>query len=179
MILALSGCTSSQAPSTSGLSDSALEQLIRTKLATEPQLASAISVTANADRNEVTLSGTIPSEELQSKAVELAKASKDPLTIMDKIDVKPPEVSRNEYTESMAREARDKAKVVGDKIGNTIDDAWIHTKITAKLMGNKNTPARKINVNVMNNVVTLRGALCRTVDYDFEHLACPDNSYYR
>jgi osmotically-inducible protein OsmY len=110
------------------------------------------------------LSGTIPSEELRNKAVELAKASKDPLTIMDKIDVKPPEVSRNEYTESMAREARDKAKVVGDKIGNTIDDAWIHTKITAKLMGNKNTPARKINVDVMNNVVTLRGGLCRTCD---------------
>ena len=71
--------------------------------------------------------------------------------------MKPPEVARSEYTDDMARETREKAKAKGDKIGNSIEDAWIHTKVVAKLMGDSQTPARKINVDVDNNVVTLRG----------------------
>jgi osmotically-inducible protein OsmY len=57
----------------------------------------------------------------------------------------------------MAREARERAKTSGDKIGNSINDAWIHTKITSKLIGDKDTPARKINVDVVDGMVTLRG----------------------
>jgi osmotically-inducible protein OsmY len=57
----------------------------------------------------------------------------------------------------MASEARARAKALGDSIGSSIDDAWIHTKITSKLIVDKDTPARKINVDVVDNVVTLRG----------------------
>jgi len=54
---------------------------------------------------------------------------------------------------------REKAKSAGDTLGKSIDDTWIHTKITTKLIGNSETPARKINVDVVNGVVTLRGAV--------------------
>jgi hyperosmotically inducible periplasmic protein len=40
-----------------------------------------------------------------------------------------------------------------------VDDAWIHTKITAKFMTDSDTPARKINVDVVNGAVTLRGVV--------------------
>lgn len=40
-----------------------------------------------------------------------------------------------------------------------MDDAWIHTKIVTKLIGNSDTPERKINIDVVNNVVTLRGTV--------------------
>ena len=69
------------------------------------------------------------------------------------------ERSRSEYTEQEAREAREKAKGVGETIGDTLDDAWIHTKIVAQLIANTTTPERKINVDVVNNVVTLRGTV--------------------
>ena len=59
----------------------------------------------------------------------------------------------------MARDARERAKSTGDKIGNSVDDAWIHTKIAAKLMTDSDTPSRKINVDVVNGAVTLRGAV--------------------
>jgi len=59
----------------------------------------------------------------------------------------------------MAREAREKATSAGDTLGKTIDDAWIHTKITTKLIGNSETPARKVNVDVVDGVVTLRGVV--------------------
>jgi osmotically-inducible protein OsmY len=38
-----------------------------------------------------------------------------------------------------------------------MEDAWIHTKLVAKFIGDADTPERKINVDVVNNVVTLRG----------------------
>jgi osmotically-inducible protein OsmY len=63
------------------------------------------------------------------------------------------------YTEEEAREERARAKQNKETIGDTLDDAWIHTKIVAKLIGDSQTPERKINVDVVNNEVTLRGTV--------------------
>ena len=68
-----------------------------------------------------------------------------------------PASGRGQYTEAQAREERARAKQNKETIGDTLDDAWIHTKIVAKLIGDTKTPERKINVDVVNNVVTLRG----------------------
>ena len=70
-----------------------------------------------------------------------------------------PENSRGSYSEKQAQEERERAKASKETIGNTLDDAWIHTKIVAKLITNSTTPERKINVDVVNNVVTLRGTV--------------------
>jgi len=63
------------------------------------------------------------------------------------------------YTAEQAKEERERAKQNKETIGDTLDDAWIHTKIVAKLIGNTQTPERKINVDVVNNEVTLRGTV--------------------
>ena len=106
------------------------------------------------DRNEITLSGTVGSESLRTKAIELAKSAHAGLIVTTNIDVKPGEISRTAYTIERAREERDIAKGRGETIGDSLDDAWIHTKIVAQLIGNSATPERKINVDVTNNVVT-------------------------
>jgi len=159
-ILALAGCSTTRTTENAAprITNADLERMVKDKIASDPQLsARKIDVAADADKNQVTLAGTVPTEQLRTRSVELAKASRTGLVVVDKIDVKPQEVSRADYTEEMARTTRDKAREVGDKIGDTIEDAWIHTKITAKLIGDVATPARKINVDVINNVVTLRG----------------------
>ena len=157
---AFSGCsTNSPKTSAAGFSDSDLERMVKAKLSADPDVSKAVSVDANADKSEVKLTGTVSSEALRTRAVDLAKSAKDGLIITDKIDVKPLEVSRTEYTEEMARKAREKATSAGDTLGKTIDDAWIHTKITTKLIGNSETPARKVNVDVVDGVVTLRGVV--------------------
>ena len=98
-ILALSGCsTNNPKPSVVSFSDSDLERMVKAKLSTDPDVSKAISVDANADKNEVKLSGTVPNEALRTRAVDLAKAAKDGLIITDKIDVKPLEVSRRART---------------------------------------------------------------------------------
>jgi hypothetical protein len=61
------------------------------------------------------------------------------------------------YTEEQAREERERAKANKETIGQSLDDAWIHTKIVAKLISDTQTPERKINVDVVDAAVTLRG----------------------
>jgi osmotically-inducible protein OsmY len=160
--LMLAGCsqtgstTSASAPS--AISDSDMQNAIQARLNSDPDLSAAkLDVDAHAKDNKVTLKGTVATESMRLRAVELAKAGNPNLEITDKIDVKPREVSRSEYTEDMAREARERAKASGDKIGTSVNDAWIHTKITTKLIGDKDTPARKINIDVVDGIVTLRG----------------------
>src|SRR2546430_6237198 len=61
------------------------------------------------------------------------------------------------YSEEQAREERERAKVNKETIGQSLDDAWIHTKIVAKLISDTQTPERNINVDVVEGAVTLRG----------------------
>jgi hyperosmotically inducible protein len=61
------------------------------------------------------------------------------------------------YTEEQAREEREKAKASKETIGQSLEDAWIHTKLVAKLIGDTKTPERNINVDVVDGAVTLRG----------------------
>ena len=171
-LIMLGGCsqtgstTSASAPS--AMTDSDLQHSVQSRLNADPDLSAAkLDVDADAKNNTVTLKGTVPTETMRLRAVELAKASGPAnLAITDKIDVKPREISRSEYTEEMAREAREKAKATGDKIGTSINDAWIHTKITSKLITDKDTPARKINIDVVDGVVTLRGEVNTAIAKD-------------
>jgi len=61
------------------------------------------------------------------------------------------------YSEEQAREEREKAKANKETVGQSLEDAWIHTKLVAKLISNSQTPERKINVDVVDGAVTLRG----------------------
>jgi osmotically-inducible protein OsmY len=70
-----------------------------------------------------------------------------------------PAAGRGQYNEDQAREERARAKQKKETIGDSLDDAWIHTKVVAKLIGNSKTPERDINVDVVKNVVTLRGSV--------------------
>jgi osmotically-inducible protein OsmY len=165
--LSLNGCAAADSrEATSGptskaqMTNSELEEKIKARFKTDAQLNAAnLSVDANVDRNEITLSGTVGSESLRTKAIELAKSAHAGLIVTTKIDVKPGEISRTAYTIERAREERGIAKGRGETIGDSLDDAWIHTKIVAQLIGNSATPERKINVDVTNNVVTLRGTV--------------------
>lgn len=142
------------------MSSSNLKDAIKAKLDSDAQLKAAdIGVSADIDENKATLSGTVETQALRTRALELARAAHGGLVITDKIDVKPREIERRDYSEDNARTDREKAKNRGETVGSSLDDAWIHTKVVAKLIGDTNTPARKINVDVVNNVVTLRGTV--------------------
>jgi hyperosmotically inducible periplasmic protein len=142
------------------LSDSDLKNSVQAKFNSDPQLRAAnLTVAADASRNTVTLSGTVGSEAIRTKALRLAKDAHPGVTINDSIQVKPTEVSRSTYTTEQAQKEKERARAHNETIGSGIDDAWIHTKIVAKLVTDRDTPEHKINVDVNNNVVTLRGTV--------------------
>ena len=70
--------------------DSDLENAVRAKLETDPQLKSAyLSVNADAVRNEVTLSGIVRTHAARKNAIGLAMSAKPGVAVNDEIDVKP------------------------------------------------------------------------------------------
>jgi osmotically-inducible protein OsmY len=72
------------------MSNSDLENAIKAKLSSDDQLRAAnLKVDANADKNEVTISGTVRSQDQRAKAIDVAKSAHSGLTVNDKIDVKP------------------------------------------------------------------------------------------
>jgi hyperosmotically inducible periplasmic protein len=142
------------------MTDSELEDKIKARFDSDAQLKAAdLSVSADAENNEATISGVVGNQSLRTKAVDLAKEASPGLILTDKIDVKPREMTREEYTEEHAGEEREKARGAGEKLGASLDDAWIHTKLVAKFIGDADTPGRKINIDVVNSVVTLRGSV--------------------
>src|SRR5215510_8848187 len=142
------------------MNESDLENTIRARLHDDELLKGAdLNVAANADRNEVTLSGVVETGAMRDRAIELARTTHSGVAVKDRIEVRQRELSRSEYTEENASEERERARVRGETIGDSLDDAWIHTMIVASLIGDQDLPQHKINVDVKNNVVTIRGVV--------------------
>jgi len=140
------------------MTNSDLERAITASINGDATLAAyKIDVNGDVDKNTATLTGTVPTEAARTRVVELAKAGHPGLVITDKIDVKPAELTRADYTPEMARDTREKAKGSGESVGDSVDDAWIHTKIRTKFVGEGQMPGGGVNVDVKNNAVTLRG----------------------
>ena len=158
LALSIVGCEEKPKPVETKMTSGDLERAVSASINSDAALvAYNIDVDADIDKNTVTLKGTVPTQAARTRIVELAKAGRTDLVITDKIDVKPLEVERKDYTPEMAREARDKAKGSGETIGEEVDDAWIHTKLRTKFIGEGQLPGGGVNVDVKNNVVTLRG----------------------
>jgi hyperosmotically inducible periplasmic protein len=161
------GCNKSQDVTTQAarepqprMSNSDLKNQVEARINSDAQLKEAdLSIEADVNRNHVTLSGTVESPALRDRAVELARSANPAITVENKIEVKERELTRSEYTEEHARQERENAKQNKETIGDSLDDAWIHSKIVAKLIADSDVPERKINVDVKNSVVTLRGTV--------------------
>jgi hypothetical protein len=67
-----------------------LESAVKAKFKTDEQLRSAdLGVSADSTNHEITLSGSVESEALRSKAVDLTRSVDSGLTVNDQIEVKP------------------------------------------------------------------------------------------
>jgi osmotically-inducible protein OsmY len=77
--------------------------------------------------------------------------------VQDKIEVKPYEIPRDLFDDEMMADVKADATKMGDELGGSLDDGWLHMKVVAKLIADSKTPERTINVDVAKSVVTLRG----------------------
>jgi osmotically-inducible protein OsmY len=86
-----SGDSENKAPALSETTRSKadLESAVKAKFKADEQLRAADLGVANSTNNEITISGSVESEALRSKAVDLAKSVDSGLTVNDQIEVKP------------------------------------------------------------------------------------------
>jgi len=142
------------------MTESDLENTIRARLNNDSQFKDAnLDVNACFSRNEVTISGVVEIRGMRDRAIELAAAARPGILVNNRMQVRPRAMPRSEYTEENAREEREMAREHAETIGDSLDDAWIHMRITASLIANQDALRRKINVGVRDNVVTLRGVV--------------------
>jgi osmotically-inducible protein OsmY len=156
-VVGLSSCTTDRTAET-GMTDSEMQTAIENQLQQDMTLRNAnLDVDVDAEDREATISGTVYSQNDRQRAIELARTASPGYNINDKIEVEAKDVPLTDYTEDMATDARNRAQNTGDKIGSSLEDAWIHTKLSTKFAADTDTPAHEINIDVVDNVVTLRG----------------------
>ena len=142
------------------LTDEALQQIVKTRLQSDNNVRRLnLEVDADAEHNAVELKGLAYTERQRTRAVELAHSARPDVAVQDKIDVKPYEIPRDLFDDDMMVDVKADATKMGDTIGDSLDDGWVHMKVVGKLIADSKTPERTINVDVANNVVTLRGAV--------------------
>ena len=114
-----------------------------------------LEVIVEVDRERVTISGLVNSETLRRQALHsVAKARKD-YSVRDQIVVSLP---RAEFTAALGERQRAVARAAGAVVGTAIDDAWIHSDLSARLRTNPATANQSaLLVDVVNGKVTLRG----------------------
>jgi osmotically-inducible protein OsmY len=142
------------------LTDEALQQIVKTRLQSDSNVRRLnLEVDADAEHNAVELKGLAYTERQRTRAVELARSARPDVAVQDEIDVKPYEIPRDLFDDDMMADVKADATKMGDSIGDSLDDGWVHMKVVGKLIADSKTPERTINVDVANNVVTLRGAV--------------------
>ena len=156
------GCGRSPAtPATKLLTNRQLEFQVLAKLNSDPEVKAAnLLADVDVDSHQVILSGAVKSPALRKRAVDLAKAAQAGIIIVDRIEVRPDELARAEFTQQDAADERQKAKERGDKIGRSVSDAWIHLEIVSRLTSDEwGLEARSIHVDVLDGLVLLRGSI--------------------
>jgi osmotically-inducible protein OsmY len=130
----------------------------------------------------VTLKGTVPSQAGRARAVEVARKNDGVKNVVDQLRIAPSSHTMDHTMDKAdhkmdkaedkmsktADKAGDKMEKAGDKTenaakktGRAIDDGWIKSKIYAQYLADWNTVLNdsNINVDVDNNMVTLKGTV--------------------
>lgn len=159
LVMFTSACSRQEEPPPKPeLTDQSLQELVEKRLQSDANVRRLqITVDADAEHKAVELQGLAFHQRQRTRAVELAQGAAPDVNVLDKIEVKPYEIPRELFDDEMMEDVKADAGKMGDKVGDSLDDAWVHMKVTAKLVAESSTPARTINVDVDKGVVTLRG----------------------
>jgi len=157
----------------SAVKDGWLVMKIHSDLVDEDVLSGS-NIDVDVKNGVVTLQGTVPSEAGRARAIAEAKKTDGVKNVVDQLKIAPAHHDAGKMdkaqdkTAKTADKAEDKMDKAGDKTANAahktgraIDDGWIKSKIYAQYMADWNTVLNDsdIDVDVVNNVVTLNGTV--------------------
>ncbi len=142
------------------ISDQELQEIVKARLQSDANVARLnLSVTADVEHQAVQLEGVAYTQLQRTRAVQLAGGVRPGIAVSDKIEVKPYEIPRDLFDDEMMQAERSEASKAGDELGDTLDDGWLHMKVVSKLIADTSATERRINVDVSDSVVTLRGSV--------------------
>lgn len=140
--------------------DSAADVRITQRLKADPRLK-RYDITVSVDDSVATLIGTVPTQADRTKAAQLARVSG-----VTRVDNRIVVDLETKGTTGVAGKTKDGAVKVVDatkkavsKTGEVITDTWITTRISADFVNEDLLKDSNINVDVKDNVVTLRGTV--------------------
>ena len=166
-ILALSGTNVMAADTTKNetlgqrIDDAKIVTVVNADLVKDKEL-SAIKINVDSTQGNVVLRGTAPNPAARDRAESIAKSVKGVVKVDNQLTLAPATTSstydnaKNEVSQT-AHDMNTSAKNTANKVGAKMDDAAINVAVNSGLAGDSELSALKINVDVKNGHVWLKG----------------------
>ena len=143
------------------IDDAKIVTVVNADLVKDKEL-SAIKINVDSTQGNVVLKGTAPNPAAKERAETIAKSVKGVVSVDNRLtlaDTTAPTAYDNAKanTKEAAHDANNSMKNAANKAGNKLDDAGINVGVNSVLAGDSELSALKINVDVKNGKVWLKG----------------------
>ena len=161
-----------------GASDTGITTKVKAKIATDRTITNSDQIEVTTQDKVVTLSGTADSQASKERAVTLARGTEGVTNVIDNLTVagasasnmaeNPPAEGANPSAEGApaASGSTNPVSEAAGKVAEKVDDVAITSAVKAKLIGDSEVSARKIDVDTKDGVVTLKGTVSSEQEKD-------------
>lgn len=148
--------------------DTALQQAVQTGFKTNHDTKGAtLSVEVHAKDGVITLSGTVDTAADKQLAEAIARSTNGVKSVVNQITVTEPAAATTPGGATFDEQSvRAEARVGGERVGESSDDARIYNEVRRLLVAHEGTSKRAIFLDVVNGDVTLRGRVFSTTARD-------------
>lgn len=161
-----------------GASDAGITTKVKAKIATDRTITNSDQIEVTTQDKVVTLSGTADSQASKERAETLARGTEGVTNVIDNMTVaaaaasnmsgNPPAEGANPSAEGApaASGSTNPVSEAAGKVAEKVDDVAITSEVKAKLIGDSQVSARKIDVDTKDGVVTLKGTVSSEQEKD-------------
>jgi len=161
-----------------GASDTGITTKVKAKIAADRTITNSDQISVTTQDKVVTLSGTADSDASKERAVTIARGTEGVTNVIDNMTVagamasnmagNPPAEGSNPSAEGApaASGSTNPVSEAAGKVAEKVDDVAITSAVKAKLIGDSQVAARKIDVDTKDGVVTLTGTVSSQQEKD-------------
>ena len=134
--------------------DASITAAVKAKLLADER-TKGFDINVDTVKGVVTLTGGADTQASKEAAGKIAAGTKGVVSVFDNLTVAAPGTEAREQANTAT--ASGEVRQAMDDTGNTVDDAWITSKVKAQLLADKEVKGNDIEVDTKANVVTLKG----------------------
>jgi hyperosmotically inducible periplasmic protein len=155
-----------------GTSDAGITTKVKAKIMADRTITNSDQIDVKTQDKVVTLSGTADSAASKERAVTLARGTEGVTNVIDNLSVAGAATASNMAGNPSAEGApaasgsTNPVSEAAGQVAEKVDDVAITSAVKAKLIGDSEVSARKINVDTKDGVVTLKGTVSSEQEKD-------------